>query len=785
MTSWNRRLNAASAATSRGGFSRGEFLKEAVALGAPADDQAALLAMARLVGERDDFSVTVVVRTNAEPVPIVVSNGPEGPVARLADQIPAKAPPRIAGPDDDAAVESDVMTVLTDTLVQTPDLVAIFAGVGHEAIWANDAFVTLVPIRAADKIWLVELLDEWSKGHYEVKILPALVKVGRWSGRLTLITGEDEQVSVSAVMVAHRDERGEISAVSMVARDLSELDLSDELVRSDGGQFAALVEHASDLIAVLGSDGLIRYVSPAAVRVLGHDDASLVGTALFDLVHPDDIPGDLMDLVAPDDLGVGSPVELRLRAADGSWRHLELVLTDLTSNPVIDGLVLNARDVTERVRALNALTDKAYTDQMTGLPNRMRLIDRMNQALDLSTREGSVCAALCDIDNFKAINEGFGQVAADAFLREIADRLVSASGSGATVARVRSDEFVVLLSHVGDAGDAVRTANRLRSVVADPFVFEAVKMATTMSVGIAFSGSDQGPEDLLRDADQALTHAKEGGGDRTELFSPAFTAQAEHRRIVERQLRARIDSDDLVLFYQPIVDLETRKVVSAEALLRLRDDDGDLMNPAELIGAAESSGLIAKLGTQVLRATGEQLAVWLSRSEPLGIDEISVNISPRQLADPDLPNQVQSALSASGIDPGRFCLEITENIFIGRQSTIDASVSYLRALGVKIGLDEFGSGQSSLSYLKRFPLDFVKIDRSLIEGLGKSERDTAIVRATIDLAHNLDLTVIAVGVENQAQLDALELMECDRIQGYLFAPPLAPGEFESHATTLD
>lgn len=779
MTSWNRRLNAASAATSRTTFSKTEYLKEAVALGATPDDQAVLLAMARLAGERDDFSVSVVIRSGGEPVLVEVTSGPDGPIARPADGVAIKGSSS-AGPQvGEVTKEPEVTNFLTDTLVQTPDLVAVFAGVGHEAIWANDAFVTLVPIRSSDKVWLVELLDEWSKGHYEVKILPALVKFGRWSGRLTLLTGADDQLSVSAVVVAHRDERGEIAAVSLVARDLSDLNVTDELHRSDGGQFAALVEHASDIIAVLGPDGTIRYVSPAAVRVLGHDEGSLTGTPLFDLVHPDDVPNQLMDLIAPDDLGVGSPVELRLRAADGSWRHLELVLTDLTNNPAIDGIVLNARDVTERVKALNALTDKAYTDQLTGLPNRMRLLDRMTQALDYSTRDGSVCVALCDIDHFKSINDSFGQAAADTFLREISNRLVSASGSSATVARVRSDEFVVLLSHVADTGDAVRTANRLRSVVADPFDNDGVKMVATMSVGIAFGGVDVKPEELLRNADQALSHAKAGGGDRTELFSPAFAAQAEHRRVIERQLRARIDSDDLVLYYQPIVDLDTRQVVSAEALLRLRDDDGVLMSPGELIDAAESSGLITLLGTQVLRATGEQLAVWISRNDPMGIDEISVNISPRQLADPDLPNQVQGALNASGIDADRLCLEITENVFIGQQSTIDASISYLRALGVKIGLDEFGSGQSSLSYLKRFPLDFVKIDRTLISGIGRSEQDTAIVRATIDLAHNLDLTVIAVGVETEAQLDALDLLGCDRIQGYFFAPPMAPDEFEA------
>lgn len=780
MTSWNRRLNAASAAASRTTFSRTKFLEEAAALGAPPDDQAALLALARLVVEREGFSASLLVRTDSEPVVFEVHEGEGGPVA-VATGEPSGPHGHTGSDQRDETSEHDVTAFLSENLVATSDLVAIFAGVGHEAIWANDAFVTLVPIRASDKMWLVELLDEWSKGHYEVKILPALVKVGRWSGRLTLMTGEDEQLSVSAVVVAHRDDKGEIAAVSLVARDLTALESNDELVKSEGEQFAALVEHAGDIIAVLGRDVSIRYVSQAAVRVLGYDEGSLVGMSLFDLVHPDDVPDDVMDLVVPGDQGAGLPVALRFRTADGTWRHLELVLTDLTDNPVIEGIVLNARDVTERVKAISALTEKAYTDQLTGLANRMRLLDRMTQALDRSTRDGSVCIVLCDVDRFKMINESFGRVAADALLREIADRLETACGTGATVARLRSDEFVILLTHVTDTGDVVRVANRARSVVADPFFHDGVKMAVTMSVGIAFSDSESTTEGLLREADRALAHAKEGGGDRTELYSPAFASRADHRRVVERHLRSRIDSEDLVLFYQPIIDLETRRVVSGEALLRLRDDDGALLSPAELIEAAESSGLITMLGNQVLRATGEQLAVWSSRSESLGIDEISVNISPRQLVDPDLPNQVQNSLKASGIDPARLCLEITEGVFVDRQTTIDASVSYLKALGVKIGLDEFGAGQSSLGYLKRLPFDFVKIDRSLIAGLGRSEQDTAIVRATIDLAHNLDLDVVAVGVENESQIDALDVLGCDRAQGFVFAEPVAPEEFEEFA----
>ncbi len=793
MTTWNRRLSVASQ-RQRPTYSKDEILREAVALGVLPDDQAALLALARVAAERPGYRTTLVVRAGDGPdaeVLFEVTNTPDGAVARPAGSagsaIPAPSPvvAAVAGdvPDVDSDREHtggpDVIGVLTDTLVQTPDLVAVFASIGHEAIWANDAFVTLVPIRESDKVWLVELLDEWSKGHYEVKVLPALVKYGRWRGRLTLLTGASDPLPVSAVIVAHRDHRGEIEAVSMVARDLTELRLVEERVTASETRFEALVEHASDIIAVLSADGVVQYASPATTRILGHADDELNGMSLLDLVHPDDQPDELLALAKPDEQGIGSPVELRLRAADGSWRYLEIVMTDLMNNPAIAGLVLNARDVTERVEATHSLATKAFTDQLTGLPNRMRLLDRLAQALhDAGTSaqsEGSVAVLLVDLDHFKALNDGFGKAITDAALCEIGRRLAETAGPTATTARLRSDEFAVVMRDIADRADGPLLASRLLAAVREPLEIEGVHLEVTASVGVAFHSAGDEPETMLRDADHAMLLAKEAGGDRSEIFSDELAVRTTRRRDVEQRLREVIDDESFVVHYQPIVDIETDEVVGAEALLRVQDAEGSLLSPAEFIDAAESTGLITKLGSQMLQVTCAQLAAW--SEQPGGAHEISVNVSPRQLADRDLPQHVHTALNAAGVAPDRLHLEITESILIGHQATVDASISYLRALGVKIGLDEFGTGQSSLGYLKRFPVDFVKIDRSLVAGLGTSEQDTAIVRATVELAHNLGLVVIAVGVETDEQLDMLHLLGCDRAQGYLFAPAVAADEF--------
>jgi len=793
VTSWNRRLSAASARPTgtEPRTSRVEVLADAIALGVVEDDQHALMAMANIARDRPGFHKTLEVRAVLEGEPLdlefEILYDPDGPIVRLSED--AGAAPGGTGtkvvvvaepePDDERADDggTDVVNILTDTLVETPDLVAIFASVGHEALWANDAFVTVVPIRESDKIWFVELLDEWSKGHYEVKVLPALVKYGRWRGRLTLITGVDSSMAVSAVIVAHRDRRGEIEAVSLVARDMSEIRGAEGGELLTDSRFAALVENAADVIAVLDTDGIVQYASPAAMRILGRDDGALEGTNLLDLIHPDDRPQDLLSLARPDDQGIGAPVELRLQAADDSWRHLEVVVTDLTANASIGGIVLNARDVTERVAAVSALASKAFTDVLTDLPGRVRLLDRLATLMQDGVWQ-SLTVLLIDIDRVRNVNEHLGRDAGDELLRQTARRLTELTPANGFLARLGGDEFVMVLSNPA-ASDGVKLGNAAREAIGRPMELAGGPFDVTSSVGVATvkAGESMEPEALLRNAERAVAQAKASGRDRVEIYTEEMAQLASRRRTVEQTLRHALDNDGVRVHYQPIVDIESEKVVAAEALLRVHDEEGSLLSPAEFIEAAESSGLIARLGSQVLHTTCEQLAGWASSSEDSLPIEISVNMSPRQLADPALPTHVVDALNAAGVQPEKLWLEITESILIGAQSTIDASISYLRALGVRIGLDDFGAGQSSLGYLKRFPLDFVKIDRTLISGLGVNEHDTAIVRATIELAHNLGLIVVAVGVETDEQLEYLQLLGCDRAQGYYFSPPLPADDF--------
>ncbi len=673
---------------------------------------------------------------------------------------------------EDGLTGEQVRTILTDTLVETPDMVAIFASVGREALWANDAFVTLIPIREVDKIWLVELLDEWSKGHYEVKVLPALVKFGRWRGRLTFVS-DDGLVPVSAVIVAHRDRHGEIATVSLVARDLSELRSAQEHVSAAERRFAALVEHVADLIAVADPDGTLQYLSPAATRILGLRRGRARRAQPARARAPRRRPG------RPADPGqarrAGHRPAGRAPAAHqrpGRGATSRSIVTDLSDNPAIGGIVLNARDVTERVEAARALANRAFSDALTGLPNRVRLLDRLASALADPTW-APVAAMVCDIDQFKPLNAVAGREAGDELLRTVANRLHDTLGDRYPVARLGGDAFAVILAGVpvrrgpgpvgrGAAGRRPADPARRPHHRAEPERRhrDGRHRRRTRDAGPRRRAGD-GPGQAERRRSHRGVRSRDGGrhhaGARTCRTSSA----------------TRCSTTACGCTSSPSSTSSASEAVGAEALLRVHDDEGGLLSPAEFVEAAESSGLISRLGLQVLQITAEQLAIW-SADDEADVAEGAVG----QHLTPSAGRPRAARGRSSRCSPTRASNRAGSGWRSPRASSSAPSPRstpasrYLRSLGVRIGLDDFGTGQSSLGYLKRFPLDFVKIDRSLVAGIGLDEHDTAIVRATIELAHNLGLTVTAVGVETEEQLEALGILGCDRAQGYLFAPAL-------------
>jgi diguanylate cyclase (GGDEF)-like protein/PAS domain S-box-containing protein len=393
---------------------------------------------------------------------------------------------------------------------------------------------------------------------------------------------------------------------------------------------AALVENAADIIVVVDEDAMVLYASPATTRLLGLDEGELAGTRILDRVHPDDLARcDFKDLAEPDEEGLPGTTELRLAHAEGGWRHFELVATDLSENPAIGGVVLNARDVTDRVEAIARLADRAYTDPLTMLPNRMRLIDRLGALLG-EAAPGSAVVVLLDIDRFKGFNDAHGHAAGDELLRQFAHRLGDAVGSENLVARLGGNEFAVVLTAVDGIEHAVAEAARLESIVTAPYHIGSEVTDITVSTGVALSREGQQPEELVSDADTAVGIAKDAGGARVEFLTDDLRNTAKRRATVEQMLRRALDADDGVqVHYQPIFDIRSGRVVSAEALLRVHDDEGELLSPAAFLDAAESTGLIGPLSAQVLLDTCAQLAAW--QSAPNTPKYISYNVPPRKL----------------------------------------------------------------------------------------------------------------------------------------------------------
>jgi diguanylate cyclase (GGDEF)-like protein len=471
----------------------------------------------------------------------------------------------------------------------------------------------------------------------------------------------------------------------------------------------------------------------------------------------------------------------RLARSDGSWRHLEAIGKNLLDDPAVAGIVLTARDRTERHEAEQRLAHRALHDPLTELPNRTLFFDRLEQALYRASRSpGSVAVMFIDVDRFKVINDSLGHEAGDEVIRAVAALLESSVRPGDTVARFGGDEFVVCCEEVADAASARAIAERFAQRLQRPFGIAGREFAVTLSIGIALTGHhrDARADDLLRLADAAMYRVKERGGDGFEVatgteLDPDILDQLD----LEGGLRRAIENEGLRVHYQPEIDLTTGAVVGFEALLRWEDPHRGSVPPMRFIPLAEQTGLIVPLGRWVLEAACRQVAEWQARQGP---DDaplwVSVNLSGRQLAEPDVADHVASALAASGLDGGSLWLEITETVLMTDVDAATRTLEALRALGVHIAVDDFGTGWSSLLYLKRFPVEALKIDRSFVDGLGRDRDDTSIVAAVVSLAHSLGLLAVAEGVETEEQLDGLRALDCDLGQGFRWARPMTPDQ---------
>ena len=437
-------------------------------------------------------------------------------------------------------------------------------------------------------------------------------------------------------------------------------------------------------------------------------------------------------------------------------------------------------------RAYQESRHQALHDPLTDLPNRALFLDRLEQELVSAERAGRVVAVLfIDLDNFKVINDSLGHYLGDRLLVEVSRRLSNSLRSRDSAARFGGDEFTILLANLWDAGGAVRVTKRLLEALHEPFVIGKHEIAVSASVGIALGNVDTArPSDLLRNADTALYQAKKTKG-RYEVFRPRMHTQSLKRLKLEEDLRRAIEwGDDFEMHYQPQVTLDTRTIAEMEALVRWGHPRRGLVMPSEFIRVTEETGLIVPIGERVLEEACRQASVWRDQNGIHPGITMCVNLSMRQLQDPYLVDKVEGALRRAALDANELKLEITETVVMEDEQHVISVLRDLRSLGVRISLDDFGSGYSSLNYVKNLPVDGLKIDKSFIDGLGEDPVNDSIVRLIVDFAHALGLKVTAEGVENDRQVASLTAMRCDLAQGFYFSKPL-PSEAAGVLATMN
>jgi diguanylate cyclase (GGDEF)-like protein/PAS domain S-box-containing protein len=553
--------------------------------------------------------------------------------------------------------------------------------------------------------------------------------------------------------------------------------------------FQIITENAADMIALVDTKGHRLYNSPAYKRILGYSAAELGETSSFEQIHSDDRFKVLEAAREARSTGIGKKIEYRIRHKDGTWKVLESIAnTILDEKGEVAKLVIVNRDVTGRKHAEEQLEHNAYHDVLTGLPNRRLFLNRLQHLFDRAQRrpERQYAVLFVDLDAFRRFNDTMGSTVGDQVLLEIGRRLNACLRNDDTVARPQDDilsesvlsrmggdEFTILLEEITDPSHAMRAAQRILSAVAEPFLVEGREVRTSASLGIALSKpAHERAEHLLQDADVAMRRAKAMGGGRCEVFDEAMHTRAVNRLKLEAELREAIGQRQFRVHYQPIFNLETKQIAGLEALLRWQHPAQGLISPYKFMTAEEDTRLLVSASQWLILEACKQLGAWTAEIAALPPVSMSVNVSTRQLAGARFVTDVEAALQQTGIDPSRLHLEVTESV-AGADPKLTATVlSHLKHLRVGVILDDFGAGISSLSGLRQFPIDALKIDCSLINAMLTDRATCDTVDLIIVLAHKLKMKVIAEGIETTRQLDYLHALGCDLGQGYLFSQPV-------------
>lgn len=543
-------------------------------------------------------------------------------------------------------------------------------------------------------------------------------------------------------------------------------------------KLSSALTHSADAVMVTSRDGRIEYVNPAFEAITGFGREEVIGKTPEILRSDQQDPGVFADMWRAIENGEVFRCELINRRKDGSDFHEEKTVTPLKdAHGRITHFIATGVDISERIRAQEKLEYMAHHDAVTGLPNRVLLLDRVAQALARAQRENRVVAVMfIDLDGFKAINDTVGHHFGDRFLGEVAARLQTTVRDEDTVARLGGDEFAIVLEGMNSMSDIGKVARKLTRDLALPFLVDGREMYVTGSIGVArhpVDGSDV--HTLLRKADSAMYRAKQLGKNTYRFYSEVEGEEDTARLELEQQLRRAVERHEFIVYYQPQVSIDTSEVVGVEALLRWQHPEQGIIEPNRFIPLLEETGLIVDVGEWVLREVCIHAVGW----DALGLPpvRVAVNLSSKQFTKRDLVGDVARILDETGLDPKRINIEITEGTLASKIDSTVKTLDKLNALGITISVDDFGVGYSSLNYLKRFPIHKLKIDQSFVRDVTTDANDAAIASAIIALAHKLNLEVIAEGVETLEQLFFLSRQGCHEVQGHLISHPLAHDDF--------
>src|SRR5680860_835242 len=587
-------------------------------------------------------------------------------------------------------------------------------------------------------------------------------------------------------------------------------------LRASEARLHATLRSIGDGVIAADREGKVVFLNPVAETLTGWTQAQALGAALNEVffsfsANDGAAENTLVRLMREETSGGLSSHAWLMSRAGGrtAIEHSTAPITDERGAPA--GVVVAFRDVTERKAFEERLMYQAFHDPLTRLPNRALFHNRLRHALAKGPRSHSrVSVLFLDMDNFKLVNDSLGHAAGDKLLRQVAERLRRAMREGDTVARFGGDEFTILLDTLDNPAYALNVAERIIAVLQEPFLLEGQTVYTSPSIGIAFSREgEQLADELLRHADAAMFEAKKKGRACFEVFREGLSEMMLRRLQLGNDLRVGIARDELTLHYQPKIELTTGRVYGVEALVRWNHPTRGMIQPGEFIPIAEQMGLICALGRWVLREACREAIRWREAGvdrRPLFVDadgswpvfhasggaskpgdalQLNVNVAAGQLKQDKIVAEVTEILKETGLEPHRLVLEITESVAMDEAERTVETLRALKALGVRLAIDDFGTGYSSLSYLRAFPLDILKIDRRFVTGLSQVSGDNVIVESMIDLAHALNLTVVAEGAESAQEVDALRAMGCDAAQGFYFAKPMPASELAHYLGIAD